>query len=410
MRITFVLLILLTLSLGLYRGIVATDELLTYNETFDAEPAQKQAITGLLELARHDVPMPANTPAAHASFLLTNNEHPEALRVFWFAGSRESGEDVQIFTSTFTAGSLAQALGAGVWSPPALVVNRHAAAEALGFGSWIRRLGNPVAWIDRQGRSHLYVVATGVGGWAASRILHLRQDAPGTAFLPIGFLQLSPLFNISTLVRGAPVVREDGNGALLPAYFELGVKYPVALRLNGDGELMGGAGSVVRMGGGLASLQPSVVAHSATHALAYLRDNAVTQQIKIVETKDAGNTWQDKQGLPSATVPLVNPDASVAAVRLPDGSTALVRNPDATGRQRLVVERSVDGVSDWQLMATLEDERGNASKPAPVVPFNEYSYPSAVVIGDELHISYTYQRRFIRHVVLVFDVAQGAHL
>jgi predicted neuraminidase len=326
--------------------------------------------------------MPVNTPAAHASFLLVDEGK---LRAFWFAGTRESAPDVQIVSSAYAH---------GVWSKPLMVVNRHTAADALGFGGWIRRLGNPVAWIDGQGRTHLYVVATGLGGWAASRILHLRQDSNDKAFQPMGFLQLSPFFNFSTLIRSAPIPLTDG-GVLLPAYFEMGVKYPLAIRLNANGDVVQSASSVIRMAGDLASLQPTVVVHSEKNAIAYLRDNSSEQQLKTVRTTDGGHSWQNikpmKADAQGVSVPaMTNPDSGIAALRLLDGSTLLVRNPDPTGRQRLVMERSMDGLTHWQLLATLEDGRQTQS---------EYSYPSAVVIGSELHISYTYQRRWIRHVV-----------
>ena len=139
---------------------------------------------------------------AHASTLLAMPAgHPAALQAYWFAGSRESGPDVQIAASQFDRATQQ-------WTPATYVVNRHRAAAVLGFG--LRRLGNPVAWRDGQGRTHLFVVATGLGGWAAGRILHLRQDAPQQAFHPLGVLPLSWLWNTSHLVRAMPLPLADG--------------------------------------------------------------------------------------------------------------------------------------------------------------------------------------------------------
>ena len=383
-KLFFLALCLCAASLGAWRQTTLPK---VVSPAFIGAVVATPAIKNIQELALNDIPMPAHTPAAHASFLLPIKDpisRTEQLRAFWFAGTRESAPDVQIVSSTYSK---------GVWSQSVVVVNRHAAADALGFGGWIRRLGNPVAWVDGQGRTHLYVVATGLGGWAASRILHLREDAVG--FQPIGFLQLSPFFNLSTLVRAAPVPLADG-GALLPAYFEMGVKYPLAIRLDKNGNLMQSRDAVTPMAGGLASLQPTVVVHSDKTAIAYLRDSSAENHLKIVQTFNGGGTWQrlssDAQGavLPSMT----NPDSGIAALRLSDGSTLLIRNPDATGRQRLVIERSTDGLTNWQLLATLEDGRlsGSGAK-------HEYSYPSAVLVGNQLHVSYTFERRWIRHVV-----------
>lgn len=378
--------------------------------------------------------MPLDTPAAHASFLSVDQapdgDGSQRLRAFWFAGSRESGEDVQILTSTYSA-SPASPSAADVWRASAVAVNRHAAYKALGLwnlGNSIRRLGNPVAWVDAQGRTHLYVVATTwLGGWAAARILHLREVQPATVqparaasaptpapdFEPVGFLPLSPLFNISHLVRGAPVDLQDG-GALLPAYFELGVKYPVAIRLDPQGNLAPQRSAVVRMAGHLQALQPSVAVTSSQEAVAYLRDGSGAQTLGVVQTKDAGQHWQNlttQAAQTSAQVggqhtadALINPDSSVCALSLAGAQTLLVHNPQRTGRHRLVIDASLDGRHDWTRLATLEDQ------PAFVagVRFNEYSYPSCLRVGNWLHVSYTYQKRWIRHVVLAIEAAPPA--
>ena len=52
------------------------------------------------------IPMPEGVPAAHASSLVALPQtHPlhaqKAVAAFWFAGTRESGADVQIAASTF---------------------------------------------------------------------------------------------------------------------------------------------------------------------------------------------------------------------------------------------------------------------------------------------------------------------
>ncbi len=52
------------------------------------------------------IPMPENTPAAHASTLLAlPADHPAVLQAYWFAGTRESGADVQILSSEFERAS-----------------------------------------------------------------------------------------------------------------------------------------------------------------------------------------------------------------------------------------------------------------------------------------------------------------
>ena len=116
-----------------------------------------------------------------------------------------------------------------------------------------------MAWRDSQGRIRLFVVATGLGGWDASRILHLRQSNQGQDFAALSFavqrvLPLSWLWNTSFLVRTAPLPLKDG-GMTLPVYFELGLKYPEALRFNASGEFLG----TVRISSRNHLLQPTLV-------------------------------------------------------------------------------------------------------------------------------------------------------
>jgi predicted neuraminidase len=394
-RVGFVALALLALSLGFAQLSEHHKRHSDYGKGFlvDIPPS---TLT-LRELSRQDIPMPADTPAAHASFLLADKDG--GLRAFWFAGERESGADVQILTSQRVN---------QVWTAPTVAVNRHTAASELGVGGWIRRLGNPVAWIDAQGRTHLYVVATGLGGWAASRVLHLREEGGNDKplFKPLGFLPLSPLFNLSTLVRGTPVPMLDG-GVMLPAYFEIGIKYPLAIRLDANGELVQSRDAVVRMAGNLASLQPTVAVASKLSATAYLRDNSDQRKLRFVQTVDGGKSWQNvasSQGdvNDAGADFVINPDSSLASVRL-NSQTLLIHNPQTSGRHRLVIEASANGLRGFKRVATLEYEPEKLED----VQFNEYSYPSAVVMegksGKELHVSYTYQKRFIRHVVLAIE-------
>lgn len=101
-------------------------------------------------------------------------------------------------------------------------VGRHAPDARRTIGVAVRRIGNPVAWRDANGRLHLYVVGTGLGGWAASRVVHLQADGPNDTasvnglrlqaqrVLPL--MPLTPWFNTSTLVRALPQPLQDGRG------------------------------------------------------------------------------------------------------------------------------------------------------------------------------------------------------
>jgi predicted neuraminidase len=321
--------------------------------------------------SRGRIPMPANTPAAHASTLLAMpTGHPAVLMAFWFAGSRESGPDVQIAASRYERATQQ-------WSPARFVVNRQIGRSRMGLG--LRRLGNPVAWLDAQGRVHLFVVATGLGGWAAGRIIHLVQanedtDFENLTFEPVRIMPLSWLWKTSHLVRAAPLTLEDG-GMVLPVYFELGVKYPVALRFDAEGQFRG----MVRISNREHLLQPSLLARTPTDWLALMRDNSANKKIGVAQTLDGGQHWQDL-----ADLPLSNPDASVAGLALQNNLMLLAHNPLPDSRSVLDMSVSQDGMH-WRLIQTLE--RGETAA--------EFSYPALAWADNSLWVSYTDQREAI---------------
>jgi predicted neuraminidase len=340
----------------------------------EVKPAILSAIT--LQ-ASGKIPMPADTPAAHASSLVVMPQGSSAqMLAFWFAGERESAPNVQIAFSWFSRASQA-------WVPSRFVVNRAALGQQLGYG--VRRLGNPVAWLDADGRVHLFVVATGLGGWAAGRVVHLRQDADAVAttaqalstlqFSPVRMLPLSWLWNTSHLVRTAPMPLADG-GMVLPAYFELGLKYPVALRFGPQGQWLG----MTRMSARTDILQPAIVPVTATQWVGWLRDHGPQRKVAVVGTDDAGATWHD---MPSLSID--NTGSSVAALRLPTGQFVMAHNKSIQTRRDMALSTSTDS-SAWGSVMDVE----NGAKAS-----DEFSYPALAWDGQSLWLSYTDMRREI---------------
>ena len=268
---------------------------------------------------------------------------------------------------------------AQAWTTPTDVVERHQAGAALGKG--LRRLGNPVAWLDQQQRLHVFVVATGMGGWAAGRVLHLQQaraqrplQADQLALEVVGLLPLSWFWNISHLVRHAPLPLADG-GMVLPLYFELGAKYPVFAWFSPSGVFQG----VRRFTARRNILQAAPVAMDGSHWLAYMRTQGPNDQVALLETRDAGLNWALQDD-----VPLSNTDSAVAALRLPQGSVVMARNPQEGYRSQLLGHHSPDG-RQW-------------SAPQPLVqgePGSENAYPAMAWQDDRLWVSYTHQRQGI---------------
>jgi len=135
-------------------------------------------------------------------------------------------------------------------------------------------------------------------------------------------------------------------------------------------------------------IQPSILRYSGNRLQLLCR----SKQGSVVQawSTDGGNTW----GKLSKTT-LLNPNSGTDAVTLRDGSQLIVYNPDVpgkdwfNGRGKLRVAQSRDGQT-WHDVAVLE----NGDK-------EEYSYPAIIQTRDgRVHITYTYDRKNIKHVVL----------
>ena len=318
------------------------------------------------ELSHTHIPAPKGMPSAHASSMtpLRGNR----LLAFWWAGSRESGPDVQVYASTWANGA---------WSTPWVVASRASLGAELGYG--VRRIGNPVAWTDRDGKIHLYVVATGLGGWAASRIAHIVSTDGGASFRVRRVLPTSPLFNTSALVRTSPLALSDG-GWWLPVYFEIGNKYPMLMAFDAQGNPT----SLARIGNSTSTLQPAIVPVSKSEVRALLRDDSEARRMQHATSLDGGASWQD---LPALDLP--NHNTSMAAIRLASGQFLMLYNhaaDDASARSVLRLSIS-DDMRSWRTVADIASGKAG----------DEFSYPTLQQVGDELHVTYTWQRQAIAH-------------
>jgi predicted neuraminidase len=321
------------------------------------------------------LPMPPNVPSAHSSVMTPLPDGGVA--AFWWAGSREGGADVKVYSAHWQEGK---------WSEPWVVASRESLGEGLGYG--VRRIGNPVAWTSADGRLDLFVVTTGMGGWATSRLVQLVSRDLGKTFKVKRLLPMSPLFNTSVLVRNSPVSLADG-GWLLPTYFEIGIKYPMMIAFDQHGDPRW----VSRIGSRITTLQPAVVPVSSSEVHAWMRDASNEQRIQHARSTDAGENWDD---LPALDLP--NQGTSLSALRLSNGSVVLLHNhvvPGGSDRSTLRLSISEDGRS-WTRVTDIE--QGKAGE--------EFSYPDLHQVGKELHITYTSRRQAIAHHV--YTLAFGA--
>ena len=137
----------------------------------------------------------------------------------------------------------------------------------------------------------------------------------------------------------------------------------------------------------ISAIQPSILRHPGgrLQALGRSRQGRIWQAWSI----DLGKTWSEMR-----LMDLPNPNAGTDAVTLQDERQLLVynhtvrRGPFPSGREMLNVAISEDGMR-WSAALVLERAKG------------EYSYPAVIQSADgNVHITYTWQRRRIRYVVL----------
>lgn len=322
------------------------------------------------------IPMPPNVPSAHASAMapLSGNR----MIAFWWAGSRESGPDVKVYASRWADGK---------WGQPWVVASRASLGDALGFG--VRRIGNPVAWTSADGKINLFVVATGLGGWAAARVVQLVSSDSGDRFTVKRLLPMSPLFNTSVLVRTAPVRLVNG-GWGLPMYFELGIKYPMMMAF----DMHGDPGWLSRIGTSTTALQPTIVPVSDQEFHAWMRDASDEQRVQYAHSRDGGVSWSDKPALD-----LPNHSTSLSALRLSNGSILMLHNhvvPGGSSRNMLRLSLIKDARTWTHVLDVAHGKAGD-----------EFSYPDLRQIGKQLHITYTSRREAIAHHVLDLEFGEA---
>lgn len=290
---------------------------------------------------------------SHASTVV---ESRDGLVAAWFGGRHEKSPDVGIW--------LARRMSSG-WSTPVEVAN-GVLDDGRRVACW-----NPVLYQPANGPLMLfYKVGPDPERWRG--MLTTSGDGGRTwnrpESLPAGILGPA---------KNKPVTLADGT-LLSPSSREQG-GWRVVLERYGDSGWQQLAGPVDAEA--LQAIQPTLLPWSASRIQLLARSRA--GHIAESWSTDGGKTWS---ALVASALP--NPNSGIDAVRLRDGRALLVYNPTHFRRSPLSVAVSTDG-RHWRKVLTLEEGRG------------EYSYPAVIQAADGLvHITYTWQRRRIRHVVL----------
>lgn len=290
----------------------------------------------------------------HASTMVETGEGD--FLAAWFGGGREGAGDVAIWLSR---------LSGGRWSEP-LVVARRA-----GIPVW-----NPVLFRGRDDRIWLfYKVGRSPETWTGAFIS--SPDAGRTwtepSYLPAGLL--GPIKNKPIRLANGDIVA----GSSVESYQSWAGWVE---RSSDEGKTWTKRGPLVIPGEPFGLIQPTLVELTRAHLRAFLRSRQGF--IYVADSPDGGSTWG-----PARPTSLPNPDSGIDCVRLADGRILMVYNHSTRERSPLNVALSSDGGETWSPFVRLETDPG------------EFSYPAVIQSsGGDVHITYTWKRKRIKHVFI----------
>ncbi len=326
-----------------------------------AGPGSKGYVKGGLIYPLDDKP----TPECHAS---TIAEIEGGLIAAWFGGAHERAVDVGIWVSRCVGGT---------WSKPFEVVD-GSEGEEREYPCW-----NPVLFQPKEGPLMLfYKVGPSPRSWWGMLITSKDNGRTWSSPRRLG---TDPKLgkgnpNLIGPVKNPPVQLNDGT-ILCPSSTEHD-NWRTHFECTKDGGKTWEVIGPINDGKTFGTIQATILTYSdgKMQALCRSRRKPVVSQ---TWSTDGGKTWSG-----FTATPLPNPNAGVCGVTLSSGRQLLVYNHTTRGRAILNVALSKDG-KEWTPVLTLEKQRG------------EYSYPTMIQSSDgKVHITYTYRRRSVKHVVL----------
>jgi predicted neuraminidase len=259
-------------------------------------------------------------------------------------------------------------------------MSRGQAAKDLGI--YVKGLGNALIFAREDGILHLIYSTIVIGKWSGSSLNMTSSQDGGHTWEKSRSLFLSPCFNLSELVKNAPIPLV-GRGWVIPVYQEFLGKFPELLWLSPD-EDCSWIVTKSRIAGGCSLFQPTLTAFTGNKVMAFFRDYYTSQKVWSSQSDDACRTWS----LPKPTS-LPNHDSGVASLRLLNGSLLLAFNDSSNSRDTLRLAISNDEGENWTTIATIIKE-----------PNGDFCYPYFFRSRDGfIHLLYTWQRRHIHHVL-----------
>lgn len=259
------------------------------------------------------------------------------LLAVWFSGSREGASDVQISQTRFDAATQ-------TWQPVQALLTREKIVEQQQL--FTGKLGNPVIATAPDGRLWFFVVAASYFGWGSSTVNVMVSDDQGATWSPVKRLQLTPFFNLSTLIRNAPAFYSDASIGL-PVYRESAGKFPQWLRVDQQLNVLDQA----RVNGGRHNLQPATVAFGDQQLQMFMRSaDSKRAQVFMAASQDGGRSWSAEQ-----LAPVANPNSGLSAVPYDAQSMLVALNDVKKGRHQLSLYRVSNGDLKWTKLRELEN-------------------------------------------------------
>ena len=310
-------------------------------------------------------------PRAHASTIV---EAPDGtLIAAWFGGSGEGQKDVGVWSSRRPKG--------GAWSPP---VQLYKEPDQPAWNPVLFRGDGDTIWL-------YFKIGPSPRAWSGAYMTTTTAGAewsqPG--WLPSGML--GP-------VRAKPIRLANGDilaGTSLESYRTwsswMEISSDGGRSWSKHGPLLFGDPERDRIG----TIQPTLLELEPGVIRAFFRTRRLGK-IATSISRDGGRTWD-----PIRLTRLDHPSAGIDSLQLDDGRSLLLYNPSTTQRSPLSLAVSFDDGETWRDFLVVEElaegERGELSYPAMIQDAN----------GD-LQITYTWNRRRIRHATVPLDLVPNA--
>ncbi|APC97025.1 exo-alpha-sialidase [Francisella frigiditurris] len=270
----------------------------------------------------------------HASSIATLDNK---LFVTWYSGSKETAPDTDIVLATAK-----KVNSKWQFSKPKIIMDRESYQSIS--KKYIHHLGNPS--ILSQGNRLWLFFTTSTGGWVTSSLNVIYSDNDGKTWSKPKIVLTSPVFNYSTLTRGASINLNNGNFGL-PVYKEFNNLTGRWLIFDKNGQLI----DISEMTTNGVTLQPTVVPISNTHALAFYREmRSNKKKIYFNESFDGGANWSE-----GSFTELNNPDAGIAAIKINNG-ILLAYNDSTENRQNLSLAYKSNDSEKWENIYTFENK------------------------------------------------------